>query len=169
MKRKIFVSKNERVDIYQFMRMCGLECAYKSNIKISHKIMQRKLERRWEVYPNAIIIPQRVDYSKVDKEELANGNYLAVIDDCGKVIIYKNPRRKTENDLLAELQKTNDKKKLERIRHALLEELGYEQSASGEITKKEQIEFEPEVTEKINRNNNVIETGRGRVRRLFKY
>lgn len=165
----IFVGRNELVDIYQFMSMCGLECEYKSNVKVSHKIMEKKLLKRFEVFPEKIILPERVDNSLVSEEDLLNGYYVAVRDDNKKIVIYKNPRRKSLNDLLFELEKINDRKKLERIRGVLLEELGYIQSVSGEISKKDIIEEEPVVTEKINRQLNVVETGNGRVKTRRKY
>ena len=41
---------------------------------------------------NGINIPERVNYSKVDKESLLKGEYLVVKDQTAKTIIYKNPR-----------------------------------------------------------------------------
>jgi len=108
---KLIVSKKDTISIYRFMEMCGLKCNYRSNIKISHAIMQKKLELRYELFPDEIILPKKVDYSLIQKDDILRGKYLPVIDDCKRILIYENPTYK----LLFERNLTGDEY------HSLLE------------------------------------------------
>lgn len=120
---KLIVSKKNTISIYRFMEMCGLKCTYKHNIKVSHSIMQRKLELRYELFPDEIILPKKVDYSLIKKDDILRGRYLPVMDDCKKILIYENPEYKILFDqqlsgddyhTLLELEELKQKTKLKK-------------------------------------------------------
>ena len=88
---KLIISKKDTISVYKFMDMCGLKCVYKDNVKVSHKIMERKLVLRHSLFPDEIIVPKKVDYSLIQKEDILRGKYVPVMDDCKKILIYENP------------------------------------------------------------------------------
>ena len=51
------ISKKYIVDVYSFMEMCGLKCNRKKNIRISNRIMLRKLSLRHDLFPNEVVMP----------------------------------------------------------------------------------------------------------------
>lgn len=158
---KKYVSLASSISVYRFMELCGLYCEPKKKKKISHGIMMRKLEARYEMYPDKIIIPTTVSFSRFDKDELLSGDIVMVKDELGKVKAYKNPQILKERNLLKFLINSNDKNSLNRIREKILEEQGYVTDSMGEIIPIEEndilSQYELEFTEKLNRANSFFQ------------
>lgn len=83
------------IDVYQFMEMCGLICAYKENVRISHTIMLKKLYIRYNSFPLAIDYPETVSFASIKKEDILTGRIVLVMDDYKKVVPYRRPMKNT--------------------------------------------------------------------------
>lgn len=160
--RKKFVSAKDAINVYDFMRMCGLECV-KTKTKISHEIMMRKLNLRNEKFPQNVNLPKRLSFDDIRSDEVATGNILIVEDDYNKILYYKNPKMFSLNCLLNELKESVDD--LESIRRKILKkelnkikELGCYLTATGDVVE-EKIE-EDTITEKNNRQKQIVRYGK---------
>lgn len=154
--KKHFTNGKNIIDVYTFMRMSGLECKHKKNVRVSHSIMEKKLNLRHNLFPEEIILPKKVSFDDYINEDVLKGKVLEVIDDYNRVIAYYNPLRFKENQLISILINTADKKSLEKIRRKILKEQGYIIQNNGEIICKEDYqkyinEDNFEVTENYNR------------------
>ena len=112
---KIYVSEKNSMNVYQFMELCGLDCKYRANIKISHKIMMRKLELRKKSFDN-IIVPQRAAFTSVNNENILRGKVVIVRDDYDQCFPYYKPNYIDIDDI------SQDEKDRELIRQKMLEE-----------------------------------------------
>lgn len=153
---KHYASGKNIIDIYTFMKMCGLECKRKKNVRVSHSIMEKKLSLRHELFPEKIILPERISFDNYLNEDVLKGSILEVVDDYNKVIAYRNPLKLNENQLLTVLINAADKKTLEKIRKTILKEQGYIIQKNGEIITQEEYQDDIEedllsITEKHNR------------------
>lgn len=161
---KHYTSGKNIIDIYTFMRMSGLECKRKKNIRVSHKIMEKKMNLRHESFPEQIILPKRVSFDNYLNEDVLRGDILEVVDDYNRVIAYRNPLKLKEDQLLTVLINTADRRSLERIRKAILKEQGYLIESNGDIISKEEYqenmeEDTLEITEKHNRCRRLKQRG----------
>lgn len=87
--KEVEYGQKDTISVYAFMRMCGLECP-KSNVRISHSIMLRKLALRSHKFDN-VVLPEIVSYKRVTSEDIIKGNIVCVVDDMGKTCFYKRP------------------------------------------------------------------------------
>ena len=150
--KKHYTNSKNIISVYRFMEICGLECKHKKNVRISHEIMRKKLELRYQSFPEAIILPQRISFDDYINEEVLSGKVVEVVDDYNKVIAYKNPILLREESLLQYLINNASKKDLKKIREKILEEQNYRVTVNGDIVKNENLEVEYEITEKSNRS-----------------
>lgn len=94
---KIELSKKQIIGIKEFMyNYPGKQ--YKGDRKLTHDEMYEFL-RNGEFY-----IPRKVKFTKIRKENLLNGEYVAVADETSKIQFYKNPNHMDLTILLNELQ-----------------------------------------------------------------
>ena len=149
--KKYYTNGKDIISIYRYMEVCGLHCKFKKNVRISHSIMEKKLTLRHNEFPSEVFRPVRISFEDYNHEDVLSGKIVEVVDDYNKVIAYRNPLLLQEETLFNYLNFA-DKKSLKKIRKALLEEQGYNISASGIIDKKVIYDYEPDITEKINRN-----------------
>jgi hypothetical protein len=162
--KKHYTNKEDNISVYRFMENCGMHCKYKKNVRISHKIMLKKLEFRYKLFPEVIILPKSVSFNSYEKEDVLNGNVVEVVDDYGQVIAYKNPLLFKEQELLIKLIKSADKKTLAEIRKSILKEQGFVENNNGEIITEDEYNTlyknaDLEITEKTNRNNSFVSRG----------
>lgn len=87
----IKIGKENTINVYEFMRICGLECKNKDNVLISHKIMLRKLELRHNLFPREVIVPKKIPFKFVKKEDILRGRVLIVRDDYNDSLAFINP------------------------------------------------------------------------------
>lgn len=146
---KVFVSEKQIISIEEFMNNY-IQQPYDGKEKLTHHVMEIYLMDK------CIATPTRANFKEIRKEDLARGNYICVKDNNNQVLIYKNPRFNTFETLLFELNSSVNKRKLEKIRTSILNEMGYVHDKDGTIIEKEQMELiEKELlltaTEKVNR------------------
>lgn len=157
---KHYTSSKNIIDIYLFMRMSGLECKRKKNVRISHSAMDKKINLRYNSFPDKITLPTRVSFDNYLNEDVLRGDILEVVDDYNRVIAYRNPLKLKENQLLTVLINTANKKSLEKIRKTILKEQGYIIQGNGYIISQEEYQHDMEedtleITEKHNRCRNL--------------
>ncbi len=157
--KKHYTNSKNIISIYRYMEICGLECKFKKNVRVSHSIMEKKLNLRHGIFPEEVLLPVRVSFDDYINEDVLSGKIIEVIDDYNKVLAYRNPLLMRKEELLNSLIKNADKKTLKRIREDIIEASGYNVSVSGKIEKNEEEYTEPEITEKINRQNMYVESG----------
>ena len=87
------ISKKYIVDVYSFMEMCGLKCNRKKNIRISNRIMLRKLSLRHDLFPNEVVMPINAPFSIITNEDILKGNVIIVEDEYKNVLAFFNPTR----------------------------------------------------------------------------
>lgn len=161
MKRH-YTNNKSNISVCRFMELCGLQCDFKKTVRISHEIMLKKLGARYELFPNMIVLPQKISFNSYSNEDVLNGKVVEVEDDYKRVIAYKNPTYLKASKLLQTLNATADKNELEKIRKCLLKTQGYSVCKNGEIIKKEKetpVEIEFQVTAKLNRARRFINKG----------
>lgn len=116
------ISKKYIVDVYSFMEMCGLKCNRKKNIRISNRIMLRKLSLRHDLFPTEVVMPINAPFSIITNEDILKGNVIIVEDEYKNVLAFFNP---TRHSLKKEREKTEEEKQM--IRDKIIEEYLKEQ------------------------------------------
>ena len=91
-RKSLVISKKETMDVYSFMSLCGLECNFKDNVRVSHNIMLSKLALRHNEFPDKVFMPIRIGVKDVKTEDVLSGYTIIVRDDYGRLMPYKNPR-----------------------------------------------------------------------------
>lgn len=98
MKKITNCSIRDTMNIYQFMRLCGLSCEPKRKKQdgklkmqlLSHEGMIKKLSLRAKDYSN-VIVPNSLSFDNVIYEKVKRGQILLVRDDYGKILPYNRP------------------------------------------------------------------------------
>lgn len=116
------VSKKYFVDVYSFMEMCGLKCNKKKNIRISHKIMLRKLALRHNLFPSEVVVPKNAPFYTITKEDILKGNIIIVEDEYKNRLAFFNP---TRHLITKKSERTETEKQM--IRDKIIEEYLKEQ------------------------------------------
>lgn len=170
---KKYVSGEDSISIYRFMELCGYYCEHKKKFRMTHGIMQKKLESRHLIFPDEIILPKRVSFASYNVEDVLEGKIIQVIDECNKVIAYQNPIIFNENYLLTNLVGIAKREDLEKIRRDNLREEGYV-DFFGEIMPIEEDEeleilYNSSFTEKLNRSNSFSEGGGRSLKKIKHY
>lgn len=168
MKRK-YLSENDAISVYEFMENCGLICNRKKGIKISHKIMLKKLALRKKLFPEKVVCPTEYFYRTTDVEGVYTGKLCYVVDDYGNKMFYRNPMRRNILSLLEELNSDENKSNLSKNRNIALKSEGYYENKHGEVLPK----YVPPVVpieeqyhiDKFNRQNQYVITGKTRLLR----
>ncbi len=153
MKKLRRISKKETMDVYQLMAVHGVLSDYHKNIKVSSAIAEKKVGIRLKF--DDVTSLKKVSHKKVRREDILRGHIHAVCDEYQHISFYENPSREHLTDLVT---KPHELKELKKVREAILNEMGYVVSASGNITLKEDNEERYDddnvyqyVTEKQNR------------------
>lgn len=147
---KLMISKKQIISIEEFMENY-IGKVYDGEEKLTHKTMKMYLEEK------KIRAVERIKFHKAKKENLLSGEYIAVKDNCGQVLLYRNPRYRDVASLLEELNASANVSRLRSTRKKILDELGYKETCSGDVVKKEfLVEEIEEITEKVNRQKMIV-------------
>lgn len=147
---KLFLSKKHVRDIEEFMENY-IGKTYDGEEKLTHRTMNLYLEEK------GLPRVERVKFDKVKKATVLSGEHIVVKDKNGQIIPYRNPRQRGVESLLQELSTTENVKRLQKVRKSILSELGYKETCSGNVVKKEDLEEDFEgITENVNRQKMIV-------------
>lgn len=147
---KIFISEKQIVEIREFMENY-LGKSYDGKRKLTHEEMFEYL-----IQKNGII-PEKMKFTKVRKEDFLKGNIVAVKDETSKILIYRNPRINL-NTLFYELHSKENLIKLKKVRNEIMKNI---------VSKQEDVDLKYNI-EKYNRQKKLENKNPKRMKMIYR-